>query len=127
VQGMAVDEAVERYVSLQVQIKDLQLQLDEIKPLIADFCQAEGLNHVYSREHTITCKLVERTFFSEDEVRALLEPTGLWQQVLSFDQVSVNRLLADEGVAEGIRIKLEALKQVISASPRLWVRRLIEE
>ena len=125
--GMAVDEAVERYVSLQTQIRDLQLQLDEIKQMITDFCQAEGLNRVYGKEHAITYKLVERTGFNEDAVRALLEPEGLWNRVLSFDQASVNQLIADEGIAQGIRDKLEALKQVISSSPRLWVRRLIEE
>lgn len=125
--GMAADEAVERYVSLQAQIKDLQLQLDEIKQIITNFCQDEELNRVYGREHAITYKLVERAGFSEDEVRALLEPEGLWNRVLSFDQSNVNRLIADEEVAKGIRDKLEALRQVISSSPRLWVRRLIEE
>jgi len=125
--GMAVDEAVEKYVSLQGQIRDLQLQLDEIRQMITDFCQAEELNRVYGREHAITYKLVERTGFSEDEVRALLEPEGLWNRVLSLDQSNVNQLITDEEVAKEIRDKLEALRQVISSSPRLWVRRLIEE
>ena len=126
-QGMAVDEAVERYVSLQTQIRELQLQLDEIKQMVIDFCQAERLNRVYGREHAITYKLVERTGFSEDEVRALLEPKGLWDRVLSLDQSNVNQLIRDEAVAKDIRDRLEILRQVISSSPRLWVRRLIEE
>ena len=125
--GMAVDEAVEKYISLQGQIRELQLQLEEIKQLIIDFCQAEGLNRVYGREHAITYKLVERTGFSEDEVRALLEPEGLWNRVLSLDQSNLNQLITDEKVVKDIRDKLEALRQVISSSPRLWVRRLIEE
>lgn len=125
--GMAVDEAVEKYVSLQGQIKELQLKFEEIKQVIIDFCQAEGLNRVYGREHAITYKLMERTGFSEGEVRALLEPEGLWNRVLSLDQSNLNQLITDEEVAKDIRDKLEALRQVISASPRLWVRRLIEE
>jgi len=125
--GMAVDEAVEKYVSLQGQIKELQLKFEEIKQIITDFCQAEGLNRVYGREHAITYKLVERTGFSEDEVRALLEPEGLWNRVLSLDQSNLNQLITDKEVAKDIRDKLEVLRQVVSASPRLWVRRLIEE
>ncbi len=126
-QGMALDEAVERYGSLQARIRELQLQLDEMKQMITDFCQAEELNRVYGREHAITYKLVERAGFSEDEVRALLEPDGLWNRVLSFNQSNVNQLIADEEIAQSLRDKLEALKQIISASPRLWVRKLIEE
>ncbi len=126
-QGMAVDDAVERFVSLQSQVKELQIQLDEIKQMVIDFCQAEGLNRVYGREHAITCKLVERVGFGEDEVRALLEPEGLWQGVLSLDQSKLKQLITDEAVAKDIKNRLEILKQVISIYPRLSVRRLIEE
>lgn len=125
--GMAVDEAVEHYVSLQEQIRELESQLEEIKQMIIDFCQAEGLNRVYGREHAITYKLVDKAGFSEGEVRALLEPEGLWHRVLSLDQSRLKQLITDEAVAKDVRHKLEALRQVISSSPRLWVRRLIEE
>jgi RecB family exonuclease len=125
--GMAVDEAVEQYVSLQGQIKELGSQLEELKQMITNFCQAEGLNRVYGREHAITYRLVDKAGFSEGEVRALLEPEGLWPQVLSLDQSRLKQLITDEAIAKDIRHKLEALRQVISSSPRLWVRRLIEE
>jgi len=126
-QGIAVGEAVEHYVSLQGQIKELGSQLEEIKQMLISFCQAEGLNRVYGREHAITCRLVDKTGFSEAEVRALLEPEGLWHQVLSLDQSRLKQLITDEAVASDIRHKLEAVRQVISSSPRLWVRRLMEE
>jgi putative RecB family exonuclease len=124
---MAVAEAVERYVSLQSQIKELQLELEEIKQMLVGFCQAEGLNRVFGSEHALTYKLVEKTGFSEDEVRALLEPEGLWEQALSLDQSKLKQLITDEAVAQEIRHKLEALKQIVSSYPQLWVRRLVEE
>ncbi|MFX1265350.1 MAG: RecB family exonuclease, partial [Promethearchaeota archaeon] len=80
-QGMTEEETVERFVSLQTQIKELQLQFEEIKQMVIDFCQAEGLNRVYGKEHAITYKLIERIGFTESEVRALLEPHGLWNRV----------------------------------------------
>jgi len=130
-QGMAVADVVEHYVSLQNQIKELQLKFDEIKQMIIDFCHAEGLNRVYGKEQAITYKMVERTGFSEDEsedeVKGLLEPQGLWNRVLSLDQSKLKQLVTDDAVAEDIRRKLEALRQVISTHPQLWVRRLIEE
>jgi putative RecB family exonuclease len=125
--GMPVAEAVERYISLQSQIKELQLQFDEIKQTIIDFCQAEGLNRVYGRENAITYKLVEKAGFSEDEVRALLEPLGLWNRVLGLDQSRLKQLITDETVAAEVRRKLGALKQVISTYPQLWGRKLAEE
>jgi len=125
--GLAVAEAVEDYVSLQAQIKELQTQLEELKKLIVDFCQAEGLNRVYGTGHAITCKVVEKTSFSEDEVRALLEPAGLWQRVLGLDQSRLEQLVTDEEVAKEVRSKLEALRRVVASFPQLRVRKLIEE
>jgi putative RecB family exonuclease len=126
-EGIQVAEAVEHYVSLQNEIKELQLQLDELKKMIIAHCQAEGLNRVYGSEHALTYKMMERGGFSEAEVRALLEPEGLWPRVLGFDQSKIRELIADEAVARDIRRKLEALRQVVSTSPQLWVRRLIQE
>ena len=125
--GVAVAEAVEHYVSLQSQIKELQSQFEEVKQRLVDFCQAEGLNRAYGSEHAITYKLVEKTGFSEDEVRTLLEPEGLWQRVLSLDQSLLRQLISDEAAAKDIRDKLAALKRVVAAYPQLWVRRIVEE
>jgi len=123
----AVGGAVERYVALQKEIKGLELELDELKATIAAFCQAEGINRVYGKEHALTYKMVERAGYSEAEVKALLEPEGLWPRVLGFDQFKLKELIKDEAVARELRQKLAELRQVVSASPQLWVRRLVEE
>jgi putative RecB family exonuclease len=125
--GIAAVDAIERYASLQAQIKDLQMQIDEAKQIIIDFCQAEELNRVFGSEHEVTYKLVERTGFSEDEVRAILEPEGLWEKVLSLDQSRLKQLLADEAVPEDIRNKLESLRHVMSTYPQLWLKKRTEE
>jgi len=125
--GLAVTEAVEGYVTLQAQIKELKEQLEEARQLIIDFCQAEGLNRVYGQEHAITYKLVEKMGSSEDEIRALLEPERLWDRVLSFDESKLEQVINDPAVAPEIREKLKNLRQVIASSPRLRVKRLNEE
>ena len=125
--GMVIDDAVERYVSLQHQIKELEAQLEEIRQAIIDFCQAQGLARLYGREHAITYKQVTKTGFNEDEVRALLEPEGLWYQVLALNRPRLEQLISNETVAQSVREKLEALRQVVATSPHLWVRRLLPE
>ena len=124
---VAVAETVGRYVSLQSQIKELQLELDELKRVLADFCQAEGLNRVYGSDYALTYKLVEKSGFSEEEVRALLEPAGLLDRVLSLDSAKLKELISDQAVAEDVRSKLAALKQVVGSYPQFWPRRMVEE
>ena len=54
------------------------------------------MNRVFGSDHEITYKLVERTGFSEDEVKAILEPEGLWEKVLAFDPSRLKQLLDDK-------------------------------
>ncbi len=124
---MVIDDAVEPYVLLQSQIKELEFQLGEIRQAVIDFCQSQGLNRVYGKEHAITYRTVEKTGFDEEEVRALLEPEGLWQQVLSLDPSRLKQLITDEKLARDIRKRLEALRRVVTLYPQLWVKRLTHE
>ena len=125
--GIAAVDAVERYADLQAQIKELQIQLDEAKQTIMDYCQAEELNRVYGSEHEVTYKLIERTGFTEDEVKAILEREGLWEKVLSLDQSRLKQLLADEETAADIRKKLESLRHIVSTYPQLYLKKRNEE
>jgi len=122
-----IPETVERYVSAQNGIKELKAQLEEMRETIANFCQDNNLNRVFGKEYAITCKLVEKLGFNEDEIKALLEPEGLWQQVLSLDQAKLMKMARNETLAEEIKVKMAKLKKVISTSPRLWVRRVTQE
>lgn len=125
--GLVAAEAVESYASLQAQLKELQIKLEEARKIIIDFCQAEGLNRVFGSEHEVTYKLVERAGFDEAEVRALLEPVGLWAKVLSLDPSRLRQLLADKELAQDIKSKLEALRRVTDTFPQLWVKKRAEE
>jgi putative RecB family exonuclease len=123
----AVTESVERYVALQKEIKGLELELKELKEMITAYCQQRGLKRVFGNSHALTYGVRETTSYNEPEVKALLEPAGLWPRVLGFDQYKLRELIKDETVAQELRQKLSELKQVVSTNPQLWVRRLVEE
>jgi putative RecB family exonuclease len=123
----AVPQSVERYVALQEEIKGLELELKELKEMITAYCQERGLKRVYGQSHALTYGVRETTSYNEPEVKALLEPAGLWPRVLGFDQYKLRELIKDETVADELRRKLAELKQVVSSNPQLWVRRLTEE
>ncbi len=116
-------DKVERYASLQAQIKALQQDLNELRQEIIEYCEAKELNRVFGPENEITYQLVEITGFDEDEVRTLLEPEGLWQRVIGLDQSRLKQLLDDESVAEEIKGRIKSLRQAISSQQRLLVKK----
>ncbi len=118
---------IEKYASLQSQIKALQKELEELRERIIDYCQAHGVNRVFGPENEVTYQLVEMTGFNEEEVRALLEPAGLWARVTGLDQSRLKQLLSDAAVAKDIRDRVQSLRQIISAQQRLLVKKRRDE
>lgn len=125
--GIAITEVVDRYASLQAQIKELEAQLAEAKRIINEFCEAEGLNRVYGDEYEITSKIIERTGFSEEEVKILLEPEGLWEKLVRFDTARLNEMLRNREIPDDIKQKLETLRRITSSYQQLRVRKRAEE
>jgi putative RecB family exonuclease len=125
--GLDAREAVERYAALQNQKKELELQLDELKRMICDYCDNYGYKRLYGPGHAISYKMINRNGFAEEDVKTLLEPVGLWPKVLKFDPSLVEDLLEQEIINTEIGRKLEALKHITSAYPMLSVRSLQEE
>jgi putative RecB family exonuclease len=126
--NIAAAEAVEQYAALDAQLKELQTELEEIRQTIINYCQAEGLNRVFGNEHEITYKIVEKTGFNEEEVKAILEPAGWWEKVLGFEPTRLKELLADKAVSTDIKKKIESLQRVVSSYPQLRLKkRSVEE
>lgn len=114
--------AVERYADLQEQIKALQAELEEVRSSIVEYCQAASVSRVYGKDHEITCKIMERTGFNEDEVKALLEPAGLWDLVTGLDEKRLKALIGNKDIDAGLRKTLESLRRVVSTYSQLRVK-----
>jgi len=116
-------DEVERYASLQAQIKALQEELATLRQEIIDYCEAEEMKRVYGTENEITYQRVDITGYNEEEVRDFLEPEGLWERVTGLDHSKLKQLLADEAVAQDIRNRIQSLRQIISTQQRLLVKK----
>jgi putative RecB family exonuclease len=121
--GIAAAEAVEKYAALDAQLKELQEDLEEVRQLIINYCQAEGLNRVFGSENEITYKIVEKTGFNEEDIKAILEPAGWWEKVLGFEPARLKELLKDESVSFDIKKKIKSLQRVVSSYPQLRLKK----
>ena len=122
-----IEAAVGEYVTVQASIKELKEQLDELREEIVSYCQQEDINRVFGKTHAITYSLLERYGFEEEGVKALLEPEGLWQKVLSMDSSRLNEMVRDEALPMGLRQKLAEVRKLVSKTSYLRVRKLPTE
>jgi len=122
----SISDVVERYASLQDEQKVIEAELNELKDLIIEYCQAGELNRIFGHEHAVTYKIVERTGYYENKVRAVLEPVGLWDKVLKFDPAMMKALTESNDIPKDIREQIARSAVAISSYPRLWLKKLNE-
>ncbi len=122
-----IKDIVESYVLTQLRIKELEVELKEMRDCILGFCDSQKISRVFGDKHSITYRLIQRMGFNEDEVKALLEPEGLWQKVISFDDKKLKELMETEELAVNLLKKLEKMKLVNKSYPQLFVKRLSGE
>jgi putative RecB family exonuclease len=125
--GIVVPEAVERYVAIKSRITALELELDELKDQLVFFCESQKLNRLYGPQHALTFRRIERLGFSEAEVKALLEPLGLWAEVLGFNEAMVKQFMESCEITSNIRRELEKLRKVKSAYSQFNIKKLTDE
>jgi putative RecB family exonuclease len=122
--GKQANEVVEQYAALQSRKKEIEAQIDVLRQQIAQYCDSHEYKRIFGSQHAISYKMVERTGFDEEKVRAVLEPTGLWPRVLKYDPGLVKDLLEADYLNADIRKKLSVLKQVTSSFSMLTVKKL---
>jgi putative RecB family exonuclease len=125
--GKTARDIVDYYSNLQSQKKEIESELEQIKQMICAYCEANEFSRLYGKDSAITYKMVERTTFKEEKVKAILESGGLWPKVLKFDSSLVKELLESGDLPIELRKKLEEAKNIISSSPFLYVKRFKEE
>ena len=125
--GLDAAEAANRYVEIQAKIKDLEAELNQVKQSIVNYCRDQGLNRVFGDTCQITYRNVEKTAYDEAGIKEVLQPAGLWQQVLSFDQSLLKKLVSDGAISEELQHKIESLKHTTSSYPQLWVKKNTRE
>lgn len=68
-----------------------------------------------------------RTAYNNKAVRDLLEPLGLWNQVSSLDKTLLEEYLETDACGQELKKRILALKEVISSSPRLYVKQVSKD
>ena len=123
-EASAVDipRAVEEYAELQSRKSEIEARIDTLKESIIEYCRANSLGRVYGNEHSLSYKEVSRSGYNNQAVRDLLVPLGLWDKVSELDKSLLEKYLETDACGQTLKEELLALKEVVSTSPRLYIK-----
>ncbi len=119
-----IQQTIEEYSELKDQERELALRAKFLAERIHAYCDDKDLNRIFSEKHAVTRTKVEKKGYDEAKLRELLEPKGLWDRVLSYNDALTKELLDDPQIDGELRADILKLQEIKKAYYQLRVRDL---
>ena len=116
-------EIVDEWIALKREDWAAYRRLEELKVLINAFCEEHGYRRLYGTDGTAIDRRPQHVTAPDAvRVRAILEPLGLWEQVLAVDPKRLSDLIEDRHLAPDVEDALLASRGEIRAQHALYLK-----
>jgi hypothetical protein len=98
-------------------------RFDELNPMINAFADEHGYRRLFGTDGAAIDRRVQHiTSPIEEKVRAILEPLGLWDSVLSIDTAKLNALIESRTLPPDVEDALLASREEVRTQHALYLR-----
>ena len=116
-------QIVDEWVTLKRQGREVYRRLDELAPLINAFCDEHGYRRLFGSEGAAIDRRPQHvTAPVDDKVRAILEPLGLWEQVLAVDPRKLSELIESRTLPPDVEDALLASREEVRTQYALFLK-----
>ena len=116
-------EVVDEWISLKRTAREVYRRFDELNPLINAFADEHGYRRLFGTDGAAIDRRPQHvTAPIEDRVRAILEPLGLWDQVLSVDPAKLNALIESRKLPPDVEDAILGSREEVRTQHALYLR-----
>jgi len=116
-------EIVDEWIGLKRQARDVYRRLDELNPLINAFADEHGYRRLFGTDGSAIDRRPQHVTAPVDaKVREVLEPLGLWEQVLSVDPGKLNALIESRTLSPDVEDRLLASREEVRTQHALYLK-----
>ena len=116
-------EIVDEWIALKREDWERYRRLEELRGLINAFCEEHGYRRLYGSEGTaIDRRPVHITAPDAERVRRILEPLGLWEQVITVDPKKLSEVIESRSLPPDVEDALLASWEEIRTQYSLYLK-----
>jgi putative RecB family exonuclease len=116
-------EIVDEWIGLKRKGREVYRRIDELAGLINAFADEHGYRRLFGSDGAAIDRRAQHvTAPIEDKVREILEPLGLWEQVLSVDPAKLNALIESRTLSPDVEDALLASREEVRTQHALYLR-----
>jgi RecB family exonuclease len=114
---------VDEWIGLKRKGREVYRRIDELAGLINAFADEHGYRRLFGTDGAAIDRRAQHvTAPIEDKVREILEPLGLWEQVLSVDPGKLNALIESRSLSPDVEEQLLASREEVRTQHALYLR-----
>ncbi len=113
---------VDEYIETSRSIKEANHRLEELKAEIHAYCETHKIFRVFGTIGHITRQERKSYTYDADRLRQILEPRGLWEEVLKVDSNAIEGLMSSN-IPEDLKSEIASTKRVERTTYALRVER----
>jgi putative RecB family exonuclease len=116
-------EIVDEWIALKRKGREVYRRIDELAGLINAFADEHGYRRLFGSDGAAIDRRPQHvTAPIEERVREILEPLGLWEQVLSVDPGKINALIESRTLSPDVEDALLASREEVRTQHALYLR-----
>jgi len=116
-------EIVDEWIALKRQGREVYRRLDELGALINAFCEEHGYRRLFGSDGAAIDRRPQHvTAPDERQVREILEPLGLWEQVLSVDPAKLSDLVESRTLSPAVEDAILASREEVRTQHALYLK-----
>jgi putative RecB family exonuclease len=116
-------QIVDEWIGLKRKGREVYRRIDELAGLVNAFCDEHGYRRLFGTDGAAIDRRPQHvTAPVEQKVRQILEPLGLWEQVLSVDPAKLNSLIESRTLPPAVEDGLLASREEVRTQHALYLR-----
>jgi putative RecB family exonuclease len=116
-------EIVDEWIGLKRRGREVYRRIDELAGLINAFADEHGYRRLFGSDGVAIDRRAQHvTAPVEEKVREILEPLGLWEQVLAVDPAKLNALIESRTLSPDVEDALLASREEVRTQHALYLR-----
>ncbi|HEY1332176.1 MAG TPA: PD-(D/E)XK nuclease family protein [Actinomycetota bacterium] len=118
-----MSEIVDEWIALKRQDWQTYRRLEELKALINAFCEEHGYRRLFGSDGAAIDRRPQHVTAPDvDRVRAILEPLGLWDRVMTVDPRRLSELIETRALAPDVEDALLASREEVRTQHALYLK-----
>lgn len=115
-----IEQVVDEYFALVEEIHANRTRLAELQRVIHDYCESNDVTSISGTRGRLDRRAQRTVHYNVEKLRELLEPRGLWDNIVDVDSRLLKELLDDPASQEELRKLIDTAKEVEEISYVLY-------